>query len=90
LLGGVADGRRDLGGVAVQGFLEEGSREASSVELAEEAVDAEQPVGVEDLLGDLVAGSDVDGLAAAGAGVEGRPVDQEAPAAWILGRRYSW
>jgi hypothetical protein len=47
-------------------------------------------LGVEDLFDELVARADHDRVAASGAGVELGLVDEEAAAAGVLGRGYSW
>jgi hypothetical protein len=51
-----ADRRCDLGGVAVDGLLYQGRGQAAPVDLAEEPVEAEDLVSVEDLLDQLGAG----------------------------------
>jgi hypothetical protein len=75
--GGGADGGRDLLGVAGNRLLDGGPGQTAPVDLAEEPVQAEGLVGVEDLLDELVAGADHDGVAALGAGVELDLVDHE-------------
>ena len=78
---GGAQGGRDLGGVAGDGFLDQAGRQAAPVDMCEDPVQAQGLDRVEELAGDLASRSDHDRALAAGACIEGALADHEAASA---------
>src|SRR5215216_2429659 len=78
-------GGGDFFGVAVDRVGHGGAGKATPVDLAEESVQADGLVGVEDLLDELLAGADHDRVTAPGSGVELCLVDDEAATSGRLG-----